>query len=86
MKTVSNYRGLKVHIVEANEVPPSWVADEIARGESLLAQGHFPTPSFLARLLDRYIDEELNTEDERKTATSGLPAPRTFGRTFTPRP
>jgi hypothetical protein len=75
MRTVNNYRGLKVYVVEPDEEVPGWVDEDVRGGNGVLARGAFPTPTLLARILDRFIDEELNAEAERRAGGPSGPSP-----------
>src|SRR5262249_23484409 len=61
VRTVDSYRGLQVHVFDAEEEVPPWVRSDVEQGRAVMAKGEFKTTAALAHILDRYIDEMLQT-------------------------
>lgn len=61
MRTVDEYRGLQVHVFNPGEEVPSWVRRDVENGRAVMVRGDFGPTSALAHILDRYIDEMLQT-------------------------
>lgn len=61
MRTVESYRGLQVHVFDPSEEIPSWVRSDVEQGRAVMARGDFKSTAALAHILDRYIDEMLQT-------------------------
>jgi len=70
MRTVESYRGVQVHVFEADEEVPSWVRTEVGQGRAVMARGGFTSTAALAHILDRYLDEVLR--EEANPPASGL--------------
>jgi hypothetical protein len=61
VRTVESYRGLQVHVFEPGEEIPTWVRDDVEQGRGVMARGEFRSTAALAHILDRYIDEMLQS-------------------------
>lgn len=61
MRTVESYRGLQVHVFDTAEEVPSWVRGDVDQGRAVMARGDFKSTAALAHILDRYIDEMLQS-------------------------
>jgi hypothetical protein len=86
VRTVESYRGLQVHVFEPDEEIPSWVRGDVEQGRGVMARGEFKSTAALAHILDRYIDEMLQTggggpgAPPPRAAAFGAPRPRGQGR------